>query len=86
VVAELRAVAEAAEQRLGPAGLGQITIAGSGEVTTQAREGLVGIGRAVVAMRDRQRAVEAREAAQAQKQEAQQQQRLGIRRGRGMRM
>jgi hypothetical protein len=85
VVAELRAVAAAAEQRLGPAGWGQITIAGSGEVTTQAREGLVGIGRAVVAMRDGQRAVEARDYAQAQKQEAQQQ-RLGIRRGRGMRM
>jgi hypothetical protein len=85
VVAELRAVAAAAEQRLGPAGWGQITITGSGEVTTQAREGLVGIGRAVVAMRDGQRAVEARDYAQAQKQEAQQQ-RLGIRRGRGMRM
>jgi Ti-type conjugative transfer relaxase TraA len=83
VAAELRAVAEAAERRLGPKGTGQITTAGLAEAAARPREGLAGISRAMEAMRDGQRAVQAQDRAQARQQESQRQ-RLGVRRGLGM--
>jgi Ti-type conjugative transfer relaxase TraA len=83
VAAELRAVAAAAERRLGPEGLGQITTASAAEAAAPSREGLSGVGRAMAAMREGQRAVETQERAQARSQEAEQQ-RLGIRRGPGL--
>jgi Ti-type conjugative transfer relaxase TraA len=83
VAAELRAVAAAAERRLGPEGLGQITTASAAEAAAPSREGLSGVGRAMAAMREGQRAVETQERVQARSQEAEQQ-RLGIRRGPGL--
>ncbi|MCG7363736.1 Ti-type conjugative transfer relaxase TraA [Roseomonas sp. ACRSG] len=80
VVAELRAVAAAAEQRLGPQGVEQSLTA---KAAAPSREGLAGISRAVAAMRDGQRAVETQERIQARSQEAEQQ-RLGIRRAPGV--
>ncbi|RKK01142.1 hypothetical protein D6Z83_26585 [Pseudoroseomonas wenyumeiae] len=56
VAADLRAVAAAAERRLGPEGLGQITTASAAEAAAPSREGLAGIGRAVAVMREGQRA------------------------------
>jgi ATP-dependent exoDNAse (exonuclease V) alpha subunit len=82
VAAELRAVAAAAEQRLGPQGVNQSLTAEAAEAATPSREGLAGIGRAVAAMREGQRAVEMQERSQARSQEAEQQ-RLGIRRAPG---
>jgi Ti-type conjugative transfer relaxase TraA len=83
VVAELRAVAAAAEQRLGPQGVEQSLTAGAAEAAAPLREGLAGVARAVVAMREGQRAVEALERVQARSQEVEQQ-RLGIRRAPGL--
>ena len=83
VAAELRAVAAAAEQRLGPQGVEQSLSAKAAEAATPSREGLAGVARAVAAMREGQRAVQAQERIQARSQEAEQQ-RLGIRRGPGL--
>jgi hypothetical protein len=82
VVAELQAMAEAAEQRLGAQAVGQGNTAGQG-ITMSSREGLAGISRAVSAVRDGQQAVQAQERAQMRTQEVKQQ-RLGIRRGPGI--
>jgi Ti-type conjugative transfer relaxase TraA len=82
IAAEMRAVAEAAERLLGPDGLSQARTAGPAEAA-QPREGLAGISRAMEAMRDGQRAVQAQDRAQARQQEGQRQQ-LGLRRGPGM--
>jgi hypothetical protein len=83
VAAELRAVVAAAERRLGPQGVEQSLTAKAAEAAAPSREGLAGIGRAVAATREGQRAVETQERVQARSQEAQQQ-RLGIRRGQGL--
>ncbi|MCG7360601.1 Ti-type conjugative transfer relaxase TraA [Roseomonas sp. ACRSG] len=84
VAAELRAVATAAEQRLGPQqGVEQSLTAKAAEAAVPSREGLAGVGRAVAAMRDGQRAVETQERVQARSQAAEQQ-RLGVRRGPGL--
>jgi Ti-type conjugative transfer relaxase TraA len=84
VAKELRAVAEAAERRLGAQWVGQVSsAAGTAKAAAQPREGLAGISRAVGAMRDGQRAVEEQERTRAWSKEAEQQ-KLGIRRGRGM--
>ncbi|MBC9176131.1 Ti-type conjugative transfer relaxase TraA [Pseudoroseomonas ludipueritiae] len=83
VAAELQAVAEAAEQRLGPEGAIQATKAGLLEAAACPREGLVGVSRAMEAMRDGQRAMQAQDRAQERQQESQRQ-RLGVRRGPGM--
>ncbi|MBO1077761.1 hypothetical protein [Roseomonas haemaphysalidis] len=56
VAAELRAVAEAAERRLGAQAVGQDNTAGAGSATLSP-EGLAGIGRAVSAVRDAQQAM-----------------------------
>ncbi|MBO1081656.1 Ti-type conjugative transfer relaxase TraA [Roseomonas haemaphysalidis] len=81
VAAELHAMADAAERRLGAQVVGTSNTAGPGTATLS-REGLAGIGRAVSAVRDGQQAVQAQERAQVRSQEAEQQ-RLGIRLGRG---
>jgi Ti-type conjugative transfer relaxase TraA len=82
VAAELQAVAEAAERRLGPQGVGQTIPAKAAKAAVPSREGLAGINRAVAALREGQRAVQAQERVQTRSQEAEQQ-RLGIRRGLG---
>ncbi|MFC7557341.1 hypothetical protein ACFQU7_41650 [Pseudoroseomonas wenyumeiae] len=83
VAAELRAVAAAVERRLGPQGVEQSLTAKAAEAATPSREGLAGVGRAVAAMREGHRAVQAQDRAQARQQESQRQ-RLGVRRGPGM--
>jgi hypothetical protein len=82
VAAELQAVAEAAERRLGAQAVGQGNTAGPGSATLS-REGLAGIGRAVSAVRDGQQAMQAQERSQARSRETEQQ-RLGLRPGRGL--
>ncbi|MFC7555987.1 BID domain-containing protein [Pseudoroseomonas wenyumeiae] len=64
-------------------GVEQSLTAKAAEAATSSREGLAGVGRAVAALREGQRAVEAQERVQAQPQEAEQQ-RLGIRRAPGL--
>jgi hypothetical protein len=81
VAKELRAVTEGAEQRLGALGQGS-AVRGTAGAAAQSREGLAGINRAVEAVRDAERAVQAQERVQARAQEAEQQ-KLGIRPGLG---
>ncbi|WP_233560299.1 hypothetical protein [Teichococcus wenyumeiae] len=76
-------MAAAAERRLGPQGVEQSLTAKAAEAAAPSREGLAGVGRAVAAMREGQRAVQAQERVQARSQAAEQQ-RLGIRRGPGL--
>jgi hypothetical protein len=82
LAAELQAMAEAAERRLGAQAVGQGNTAGPGTAMSS-HEGLAGIGRAVSAVRDGQQAVQAQERSQARSQEVEHQ-RLSIRLGRGL--
>jgi hypothetical protein len=82
VAVELKAMAEAGEQRLGAQAVGQGNTAGPGTAISS-REGLAGIGRAVSAVRNGQQAVQAQERTQVRAQEAERQ-KLGIRPGRGL--
>ncbi|MFC7557578.1 hypothetical protein ACFQU7_43210 [Pseudoroseomonas wenyumeiae] len=63
--------------------MGQGLTAEAAEAAALSREGLAGVGRAVAAVREGQRAVEMQERIQARSQAAEQQ-RLGIRRGPGL--
>jgi len=83
VAAELRAVTEAAGQRLGEDGVRDLVRGARGvQGGPEAREGLAGIGRALAVSGEGQRA---HAAAQERAREAERE-RLGLRQGRGMRM
>jgi len=83
VAAELRAVMEAAGQRLGEDGVRDLVRGARGaQGGPEAREGLAGIGRALAAVGEGQRA----HAAQQERAREAERERLGLRQGRGMRM
>jgi Ti-type conjugative transfer relaxase TraA len=83
VARELQAVAKAAERRLGAQANQHAGTTEPAVTTTPSREGLAGISRAVGAVRDGHQAVRLQERDQARAKEAEQQ-RLGIRPGRGL--
>ena len=85
VAAELRAVTEAAGQRLGEDGVRDLVRsrgARAAQGGPEAREGLAGVGRALAASGEGQRA----HAAQQERTREAERERLGLRQGRGMRM
>jgi len=85
VAAELRAVTEAAGQRLGEDGVRDLVRsrgARAAQGGPEAREGLAGVGRALAASGEGQRA----HAAQQERTREAERERMGLRQGRGMRM